>query len=647
MQSFPLDSSPVNICNDGGGSCIAPFTFVRGSHLTASSNSLFGGLSSLLTDPPDSLLAITDHGELVRIPAVPSAAAGDQGSIAPLLDEAGASVVFATDAGGQRLSDAEGLTRGAAQELYVSFERHHRVWRYPTVAGSAEALGFDAVLAQCNGSGDGAQNQGVEALVFVEADASSGSGARLLAICERESSPTPTPGASQAWLLDPSGAADAQPLEYELHDGLAPVDLARVPGAGLLVLERDYTPGYGNRIRLRHVSEPELRAARTTAGTRLAPRLLLELNPECCAVDNFEGLAVRLDEAEGLVRVWLVSDDNFSSHQRTLLYELTIATELLMPPSPSPPPSSSSSQPPPSPPLPSPPSAAIPQPRPPPAAPPRGPKAPGPSAPPRPPPPCLVSPSLPPLSPSPPDGHPLPPPSLPPPLAPSALGPPSPSPPPPTSRPPSLPPPLQPPSSQPAPSPSPPSRPPPSSPPPPPLPSPPPPHTPPLQPSPPPPSCTPPRSPPSPLESPLPPPTRPPASSPPPPSPSLPPPAPPPATAEVLQETEEALSVAAANSTSSSTASSATIGAAAGLGVAGVGLLGVMAWQLARMRQSQRQMRVLSTRSASRTRLQAHDEDKGPRRKRATAAARRKHDAVPMEVSVELKLDDIKEDFRI
>ena len=400
MESFGLSASPVNICNDGGSSCSAPFTFVRGTHLMAPSNSLFGGLSSLLADQPDSLLAITDHGQIVRVPAFPSAGGNDQGSIAPLLDEAGASVVYASDAGGQRLSDAEGLTRGAAQELYVSFERHHRVWRYPTVAGSAEAIGFDAVLAQCNGSGDGEQNQGIEALVFIEADASSGSGERLLAVCERESSPNLTPGVSRAWLLDPSGAADAHPLGYELHDGLAPVDLARVPGHGLLVLERDYTPGYGNRIRLRHVSEPELRAARATAGTRLAPRLLLELSPDCCAVDNFEGLAARLEEAEGVVRVWLVSDDNFSQHQRTLLYELTIATELLMPPlpppssllllpppppPPSPPPPSpapltddgSPSAPPPPPPSPHPPppppSPAIPPPRPPPAAPPLGP----------------------------------------------------------------------------------------------------------------------------------------------------------------------------------------------------------------------------------------------------------------------------------
>ena len=101
MESFGLSASPVNICNDGGSSCSAPFTFVRGTHLMAPSNSLFGGLSSLLADQPDSLLAITDHGQIVRVPAFPSAGGNDQGSIAPLLDEAGASVVYASDAGGR------------------------------------------------------------------------------------------------------------------------------------------------------------------------------------------------------------------------------------------------------------------------------------------------------------------------------------------------------------------------------------------------------------------------------------------------------------------------------------------------------------------------------------------------------------------
>ena len=40
-------------------------------------------------------------------------------------------------------------------------------------------------------------------------------------------------------------------------------------------------------------------------------------------VDNFEGIAVQ-KEATGTTRIYLVSDDNYSSRQRTLLYVFEI-----------------------------------------------------------------------------------------------------------------------------------------------------------------------------------------------------------------------------------------------------------------------------------------------------------------------------------
>ena len=61
------------------------------------------------------------------------------------------------------------------------------------------------------------------------------------------------------------------------------------------MLERSYAPGYGNTIRLRHVAEPDLRHARATPGARLQGALLFEISPDCCAADNFEGLAVRVE----------------------------------------------------------------------------------------------------------------------------------------------------------------------------------------------------------------------------------------------------------------------------------------------------------------------------------------------------------------
>ena len=405
--AIPLSSSPVAMCNDAAADCSAPFAFVRGSHLSSPAAS-FGGLSSLAAAGASStLLGVTDDGRLLAIPSAPGAT--DTAWMTPLQDAEGNSLVGAFSASGLRLSDAEGLTRDAEGQLYVSFEREHRVWRYPPTGGRASALGFGPVLSACNGAGMTGGNEGVEALVWLPVTAVAPPvGGQLLAICEGEGSrtdPAVGAGAAPAWLLDPlqPSSTAAIALEYELHGTLRPVDLAYVPGAGLLVLERDYTPGYGNRIALRHVPEHEVHAARAAPGARLQARLLLEMTPDCCAVDNFEGLAVRLEGEQ--LRLWLASDDNFSSRQRTLLYELTLETSHLLsdgppslpplpspfrspspppplpppqPPSPSPPPTSpplsgpreffSPSPPPPQPPTPSPPPSQQPPPSPPPSS---------------------------------------------------------------------------------------------------------------------------------------------------------------------------------------------------------------------------------------------------------------------------------------
>ena len=74
-----------------------------------------------------------------------------------------------------------------------------------------------------------------------------------------------------------------------------------------LQLFRAWDPLQGNRIRLAW-GEGEDEAL--TLGRPLL-------------VDNFEGIAAEATET-GL-RVWIVSDDNFSARQRTLLYVFDIA----------------------------------------------------------------------------------------------------------------------------------------------------------------------------------------------------------------------------------------------------------------------------------------------------------------------------------
>ena len=63
----------------------------------------------------------------------------------------------------------------------------------------------------------------------------------------------------------------------------------------MLVLERDYTPGVGNRVRLLHLHPLAIDAAvlgSTAASRTVTGELLLDLQPSTHNLDNMEGLAV-------------------------------------------------------------------------------------------------------------------------------------------------------------------------------------------------------------------------------------------------------------------------------------------------------------------------------------------------------------------
>lgn len=93
-----------------------------------------------------------------------------------------------------------------------------------------------------------------------------------------------------------------------------------LPGGDLMLLERRYTPGWGVAMRLRRIS-----AAKLVPGGELDGEILLEgglLNQ----IDNMEGLSVHRDEF-GRTILTLVSDDNKSVLQRTVMLQFAIAGE--------------------------------------------------------------------------------------------------------------------------------------------------------------------------------------------------------------------------------------------------------------------------------------------------------------------------------
>lgn len=113
--------------------------------------------------------------------------------------------------------------------------------------------------------------------------------------------------------LDASSPAP-QRIVYPLADGFALTSLDHLPDGGFVALERFYAPIIGARARVTRFAEASLDASGETLP---GVELLAEITPPL-AVDNFEGVAA-VRAPDGGVRLYVVSDDNFSARQRTLL----------------------------------------------------------------------------------------------------------------------------------------------------------------------------------------------------------------------------------------------------------------------------------------------------------------------------------------
>ena len=90
-----------------------------------------------------------------------------------------------------------------------------------------------------------------------------------------------------------------------------------LPGGDLLLLERRFTASDGIGMRLRRIAGPQIRPGATLDGAVLLEAGMLQ------QIDNMEGLAVHRD-ARGRTILTLVSDDNASILQRTLLLQFAL-----------------------------------------------------------------------------------------------------------------------------------------------------------------------------------------------------------------------------------------------------------------------------------------------------------------------------------
>lgn len=267
----------------------------RGGIEISSPYKKFGGLSGLLISADGTrLTAVSDSGFWVTANITHDA----DGFLTGLSDAHykrlrgtnGKPVKGKTD------QDAEAMTELTDGSIMVAYERNHRLWRYPPgktpLRGNAEPLPAPVGLDEL------AKNGGIEALATL-ADGS------VLAFAEgRDDDPV---GPAFLWR-----GGVWQPLRYQRYGDYRPSGAARLPNGDLLVLERRYTLLDGVGVRLVRVP-----AAAVVAGALLQPVEVARLLPPL-TIDNMEAIDVVRNQ-RGETLVYVLSDDNFSIIQRTLL----------------------------------------------------------------------------------------------------------------------------------------------------------------------------------------------------------------------------------------------------------------------------------------------------------------------------------------
>ncbi|QZN98315.1 esterase-like activity of phytase family protein [Chenggangzhangella methanolivorans] len=110
-----------------------------------------------------------------------------------------------------------------------------------------------------------------------------------------------------------------KPFEFSVVRSLdfSPTDLVRLPGGDLVLLERRYKPPFSLSIRLRRLSAKDIEPGATLDGPVLMEASLVQ------RIDNFEALGVHRSP-DGRTVLTLVSDDNFSPLQKTLLLQFAL-----------------------------------------------------------------------------------------------------------------------------------------------------------------------------------------------------------------------------------------------------------------------------------------------------------------------------------
>jgi hypothetical protein len=302
-QPVTIESSALTLkIDEPKATRVGKLVWRGGLEMRANSRS-FGGLSDLHVTPDNrTLTSISDEGAwLVATPRF-----DDKGMLVGLA-EARMGQLRGLDGkpiDSKPEADAEAMARLPDGSWLVSFERRHRLWRYPTLTATPLPVEGPADIGRQPGNG------GIEALTAL-ADGT------VIAISEEYSR---APGTVVGWIAKPEagGRYAWSAFSYATVPDYRPTALAVLPDGSYVTLERAFDMVRGVRVRVMR-----FRADQLAPGATVRPEELAHLSSPY-AVDNLEGLAATRG-ANGETLLWLMSDDNFNPLQRNILMLFELA----------------------------------------------------------------------------------------------------------------------------------------------------------------------------------------------------------------------------------------------------------------------------------------------------------------------------------
>jgi len=277
----------------------------RGGLVLTASHKNFGGISALLMQPGgERFLSLTDRGFWLRGRIVYR---GDRpiavrdAEMAPVLGADGVPLAR------RRWYDTEALADDGTGTLYVGIERVHQIVRFNNFARDG-LRSRGAPIAVPPAFKSLPSNKSIECLAV--APRGGPLGGTLLAISE---SGLDDRGNIRGFLIGGAGGT----FSVRRTDEFDISDCTILPSGRLLLLERRFSWLRGIAMRIRSVALSDVKPGATIDGKEM---IFADMGHQ---IDNMEGIGWHR-AANGATVLTLVSDDNFSALQRTVLLQFML-----------------------------------------------------------------------------------------------------------------------------------------------------------------------------------------------------------------------------------------------------------------------------------------------------------------------------------